>query len=152
LINHLQKNRHQITRDGSWIENKKVSLTFHYRAMPQDQHDAIRDEAKAIIESFKYRANPAHCAMEAKPPVLWHKGKAAEYILNHNFGTDWRNSKKVIFAGDDTTDEDIFELLQGIGVTFRVTKDPNIETKALYKVPSTQSIQKLLEWIQARFC
>lgn len=141
----------QITRDGSWLENKAVSLTFHYRAMPDDQHDLIRDEAKVIIESFGYRANQAHCAIEAKPPVLWHKGKAAEYILSHNFGDDWRSNVKVLFAGDDTTDEDVFELLQGTGVTFRVTKDSELETKATYKVASTKSVTTLLQWVEKRF-
>ena len=120
--------------------------------MPEDQHETIRAEAKAIIEGFKYRANQAHCAIEAKPPVLWHKGKAAEYIMNHNFGNDWRSSKKVLFAGDDQTDEDVFELLQEIGVTFRITKDQELNTKATYKVPSTKSVTMLLQWIEANFC
>lgn len=126
-------------------------MTFHYRAMPEDQHEEMRNEAKQIIESFGYRANQAHCAIEAKPPVLWNKGKAAEYILKQNFGDNWRDSVKVIFAGDDTTDEDVFELLIGTGVTFRVTKNPNLETKATYKVPSTESITKLLQWIERKF-
>lgn len=147
MVGALEK----ITRNGSWIENKGVSLTFHYRAMPEDQHDIIRDEARDIILGFGYRANQAHCAIEAKPPVQWHKGKAAEYILNHNFGADWRTSLKVIFAGDDTTDEDVFDLLQGIGVTFRVTRDLALNTKATYKVPSTESVTKLLQWIDEKF-
>lgn len=141
----------QITKDGSWIENKAVSLTFHYRAMPEDQHDLIRSEASEIIKGFGYSANQAHCAIEAKPPVQWHKGKAAEYILSHNFGDDWRKTTKILFAGDDTTDEDVFELLQETGVTFRVTTDPKIKTKATYKVPSTESITKLLQWIERKF-
>lgn len=119
--------------------------------MNEDEHDKIRDEAIEIIQSFGYRANKAHCAVEAKPPVLWHKGKAAEYILNHNFGTNWRNEIKCLFAGDDTTDEDIFELLQGTGITFRVTPDLNISTKATYKVPSTESVTKLLQWVDKKF-
>lgn len=126
-------------------------MTFHYRAMPEDQHDIIRDEARAIIEGFSYRANQAHCAIEAKPPVLWNKGKAAEYILNHTFGNHWRRTSKVVFAGDDTTDEDVFQLLQGVGVTFRVTKDPNLITFATYKIPSTQSVTTLLQWIDKKF-
>lgn len=119
--------------------------------MSEDQHDEIRDRAREIILKFGYRANQAHCAIEAKPPVHWHKGKAAEYILNHNFGEDWRKTVKVVFAGDDTTDEDVFELLQGIGVTFRVAKDPNVITKATYKVPSTESVTLLLQWIEKKF-
>lgn len=126
-------------------------MTFHYRAMPEDQQDAIRDEAKVIIEGFNYRANQAHCAIEAKPPVQWNKGKAAEYILSQNYGANWRESVKVIFAGDDTTDEDVFDILTGTGVTFRVTKDANLDTKATHKVPSTESITKLLHWIERKF-
>jgi trehalose-phosphatase len=128
-----------------------VSLTFHYRAMPETEYETINKEAKEIIESFGYRANQAHCAVEAKPPVQWNKGKAAGYILSHTFGKDWRQTKKVVFAGDDTTDEDVCELLQGSGISFRVTKDPALETKATYKVPSTESITKLLQWIEKRF-
>lgn len=128
-----------------------MSLTFHYRALPEDQHELIRNKAKQIIESYGYHANQAHCAIEAKPPVHWHKGKAAEYILAHNFGENWRKTVKAVFAGDDTTDEDVFELLQGIGVTFRVTKDPNLVTKATFKVPSTKSVTKLLQWINMKF-
>lgn len=119
--------------------------------MPEDQQEAIGNEAREIIEGFGYRANQAHCAIEAKPPVQWNKGKAAEYILSQNFGASWRESIKVIFAGDDTTDEDVFELLRGTGVTFRVTKDKNLETKATYKVPSTESITSILKWIEIKF-
>ncbi|KAG5684051.1 hypothetical protein PVAND_013302 [Polypedilum vanderplanki] len=140
-----------LKRDGSWVENKKFSVTFHFRAVPEKDHEKINNEAKEIIEKFGYRANPAHCAIEAKPPVVWHKGKAAEYILNHSFGKDWREKIQVVFAGDDTTDEDVFELLQGIGVTFRVTKDPNIVTKATYKVPSTEAVTKVLQWVDKKF-
>lgn len=141
----------QITREGAWIENKGVSLTFHYRAMSEDQQEAINNEAREIIESFGYRANQAHCAIEAKPPVLWNKGKAAEYILTQNFGANWRESIKVVFAGDDTTDEDVFDLLIGTGVTFRVTKDATLETKATHKIPSTESITKLLQWVERKY-
>jgi trehalose 6-phosphate phosphatase/trehalose 6-phosphate synthase/phosphatase len=93
----------------------------------------------------------AHCAVEAKPKVLWNKGKAAEYILKHEFGENWRNEVKTLFAGDDTTDEDIMELLVGSGISFRVTSDLNISTFATYKVPSTESVTKLLQWVDRKY-
>lgn len=141
----------QIVRDGAWIEDKKFSLTFHYRSVCENQHSTIRQEAIDIIESYGYKANQAHCAIEAKPPVLWNKGKAADYILRHEFGENWRNEVKTIFAGDDTTDEDVCEVLIGSGVSFRVTSDPNVNTKATHKVPSTESVTHLLQWIDKRF-
>lgn len=33
-------------------------------------------------------------------------GEAAKYILRAEFGDNWMENVKVIFAGDDTTDED----------------------------------------------
>lgn len=141
----------QIVRDGAWIEDKKFSLTFHYRAVCEDQHSTIRQEAIDIIKSFGYKANQAHCAIEAKPPVEWNKGKAADYILRHEFGDNWSSEVKTIFAGDDTTDEDVCELLTGVGVSFRVTADPNVSTKATHKVPSTESVTHLLQWIDRKF-
>jgi trehalose-phosphatase len=119
--------------------------------MPEDLHATINKEAKDIIESFGYISNQAHCAVEAKPPVEWHKGKAAEYILSHTFGNDWRQNVQVVFAGDDTTDENVNSQLLGSALTFRVTQDPNVETKATYKIPSTESVTKILQWIDRKF-
>lgn len=119
--------------------------------MCEDEHETIRDEAAAIISRYGYRPNQAHCAIEAKPPVAWNKGKACEYILKKQFGNKWRNNVKVIASGDDTTDEDSFEFLQGAGITFRVTEDPLLKTKATYKIPSTKSVTTLLEWIDRKF-
>lgn len=59
---------------------------------------------------------------------------------------------KTLFAGDDTTDEDIMELLQGSGISFRVTSNSNIETNATYKIPSTESVTKLLQWVDRKYC
>lgn len=49
-------------------------------------------------------------AIEAKPPVQWNKGEAALHILRQEFGNDWADKVKVIFAGDDTTDEDAMKV------------------------------------------
>lgn len=38
--------------------------------------------------------------------LLFLLGEAAKYILREEFGDNWKENVKVIFAGDDTTDED----------------------------------------------
>lgn len=122
--------------NGAWIENKKQTLTFHYRDVPEADQAALKAQAFSIIESYGYLASSAHAAVEAKPPVVWNKGKidtkficiikkttfalnrtcfivgeAALYILREEFGENWPEKVKVIFAGDDTTDEDAMRVL-----------------------------------------
>lgn len=87
-----------------------MSLTFHFRQTPEELHEEIKNKATEIIKKHGYNDNQAHLAIEAKPPVEWNKGFAAEYILKHSFGENWREDIKVIFAGDDTTDEDIMNV------------------------------------------
>lgn len=56
------------------MENKRQSLTFHYRDVPADQQENCRTRATAIIQKYGFLANLAHAAVEAKPPVVWNKG------------------------------------------------------------------------------
>lgn len=64
----------KVERDGAWIENKVQSLTVHYRATPEDKQNDIVVTATEIIAKYGYLPNPAHSAIEAKPPVQWNKG------------------------------------------------------------------------------
>lgn len=80
-------------------------------------------------------------------------GKAVLHILNGELGKDWAKKWKVIFIGDDTTDEDAMEALKGIGRSFRVTHDnPYVlkQTNADFCVPSTKTVSLILKWLQTR--
>jgi trehalose 6-phosphate phosphatase len=136
--------------DGAWVEDKIFSLTFHYRQVSENLQESARSEAHKLIKKYGFKVSPAHFAVEGKPPVNWHKGSAATFILQDTFGDAWKN-QKIIFAGDDTTDEDIMRVLKGIGVSFRVTDDPNLKTYGDFKVPAVSSITTLLKWIDNRF-
>lgn len=39
------------------------------------------EKAKKLIESFGFNAHEAHCAIEAKPPVQWNKGRTKIALL-----------------------------------------------------------------------
>ena len=76
--------------------------------------EELISRAREVIEEFGFRCFPAHCALEAKPPVEWDKGRAAIYILRTAFGVDWSERIRIIFAGDDVSDEDAIIALKGL--------------------------------------
>ena len=61
---------------------------------------------------FKVGKSDGGLVTEAKPPVKWDKGNAAIYILKTAFGIHWSDNIRVIFAGDDLTDEDAMKALK----------------------------------------
>jgi trehalose 6-phosphate phosphatase len=141
----------QVVHDGSWVENKHASLTFHYRSMPQELRPPVLAKASEIISQFGYRCSQAHEALEAKPPVDWNKGFAAAYVLDHEFGTNWKNEIKTIFAGDDTTDEDIMRVIKGGGRSYRVTRGCEVVTEADFRIHDTGDVFLLLQWLKRLF-
>ena len=136
-----------MAHDNAWVEDKRVSITFHYREAPAEMHEEMRRTATEIIQSHGYRANQAHFAVEAKPPVEWNKGFAAEFILETTFGKNWKDTVKVVVAGDDVTDEDAMKKMKGQGATFRVTKEDSIETAADFLLEDPVEVAHLLKWI-----
>lgn len=57
------------------VENKKYSLTVHYRNETKDTlYPQIISEAYRIIKNFGWRPNQGNKAVEAKPDIDWHKG------------------------------------------------------------------------------
>lgn len=51
----IAKLEEKVVRDGAWIENKGASLTFHFRAVPEDMQGNIEEEAQKIIEETKFK-------------------------------------------------------------------------------------------------
>ena len=45
--------------------------------------------------------------------MAWDKGRASLSILRTAFGVDWAERIRIIYAGDDNTDEDAILALKG---------------------------------------
>jgi trehalose 6-phosphate synthase/phosphatase len=104
IIIHLQ-----VCKEGAWVENKGAVLTFHYRETPTYMRAELVPQACKLIESHGFKVGSSHCAVEARPPVQWNKGRASIYILRTAFGFDWSERIRIIYAGDDVTDEDAMQ-------------------------------------------
>lgn len=59
---------------GGWIEDKNISLVYHYSDVPKELQESAVAAATKIITHYGYKPVPAHGAIEIKPPVVWSKG------------------------------------------------------------------------------
>jgi trehalose 6-phosphate synthase/phosphatase len=135
--------------EGAWTEHKGPTLTFHYRAVPEHGRAKLIDEVHTIIHQHGYQARDAHCAVEARPPIGWDKGRAVLHILRTRYGPSWSEEVRVIYVGDDHTDEDAFRFLAGLATTFRVGSADE-PTAALRRLPDVDAVCALLGWFASR--
>ncbi len=153
---HYRKRAEELAReleatavDGAWVERKGATLTFHYRAVPENLRQLLVEEACQIINRAGYLARPAHCAVEARPPLGWDKGRAVLHILRARYGPGWSERVRVIYVGDDHTDEDAFRFLTGLASTFRVGS-AEAATAATRYLPDVNAVRALLDWLARR--
>jgi len=135
--------------DGAWTEAKGPTLTYHYRAVPENRRSGLVDEVREIINQAGYQARDAHCAVEARPPIGWDKGRAVLHVLRTRYGPSWSEDVRVIYVGDDQTDEDAFRFLAGLAMTFRVGST-DTPTAAARRLADVNAVRALLEWLGGR--
>lgn len=140
---------HEIDIAGVFIEAKGASLTVHYRAVDESLRPELVKRAEVMIRDAGYQKRDALLAIEARPPIGWDKGHAVLHVLRTRFGPAWSEALRVIYAGDDATDEDAFRALSGLAVTFRVGAWER-GTRASRQLANPEAIRILLEWLAER--
>jgi len=101
--------------DWPWLEDKGLTVAFHWRQAPDE------DEAQRTLEAVAERARAAGLVahwgrkvLELRPPVEADKGTAVRTLLAE------RGLQRALYAGDDTTDLDAFRGLDGLELGIRV--------------------------------
>jgi trehalose 6-phosphate synthase/phosphatase len=135
--------------DGVWVEEKGASLALHYRSLAPRLHESVAERARAIVRQAGFQARDAKCAVEARPPTAWDKGHAVLHVLRARHGPVWSEEVRVLYAGDDETDEDAFRALEGLGVTFRVGRAER-STRASHRLSGPAAVETLLRWVAER--
>ena len=87
--------------------------------------------------------------MEARPPIGWDKGRAVLHVLRSLYGPSWSERVRVIYVGDDQTDEDAFRFLAGLAMTFRVGS-ADTPTAATRRLPNVDAVRAMLDFLARR--
>jgi trehalose 6-phosphate synthase/phosphatase len=142
LVKDLREN---VCQYGGWVEEKVYHATFHWRDTLVQSRQIVVEKAREIIQKHGFQAQNGHFAIEARPAIGWDKGRGAFTMLEKLHGVTWASNVRVIFIGDDETDEDAMRALSGLGITFKVGK-PKIKTFASHRLPNPAAVKVFLEW------
>jgi trehalose 6-phosphate phosphatase len=147
------------TVEGALVEEKGLSLSVHYRLVPEPRHAAVLRAVADIAERFPVlRVTEGKLVYEIRPPGGWNKGRALVWIMeqlgmgrHHEADLDEAGTAPPpggfpIAVGDDLTDEDMFMAVEGWGAGV-VVGDPGRPTGAAYRVADHVEAARLLEAI-----
>lgn len=123
---------------GSFIEEKKYALAWHYRKVENGLGELRANE---LISNMRYLTREKGLQLLLGSKVVEiknseiNKGKATLQYLN---GKDF---DFIIAMGDDHTDEDIFDVINDIAITIKVG---SMISKADYYLENVQEVRNLL--------
>jgi trehalose 6-phosphate phosphatase len=98
--------REELAPGGSFVEEKGVTASVHYRNVPREIGERSVEFVKSEGERLGLRITVGRGVVEARPPIRADKGTAVRTLVE-----EYR-PEKAIFMGDDTTDLDAFRELE----------------------------------------
>jgi len=106
-------------RPGSWVEDKRYTLSVHYRNTPASIQNLVAAEIRREVHrqnhSGLYRVRSGKKVIEIRPVSSWDKGTAVRWLRRKT-----APKARILYAGDDRTDEDVFRQLSSRDLTIRV--------------------------------
>ncbi len=131
---------------GAVVEYKELCAAVHFRLTPERQRDELEEvvRRRLALMDDQFMVRRGSQSLEILPRAGWNKGRAAAWILEDYPG--WL----AICAGDDSSDEDLFEAL-GDSISVHVGFAPS--SAARYHVARTDDLRAFLAWLWAtRLC
>ena len=79
----------QVVCSGAWVEDKKISVTYHYKGVNDKLKAKLIEQAKGLIQGHGFQLIETPYALEGKPRVNWDKGKWRWLKKNTNDRKSW---------------------------------------------------------------
>lgn len=125
--------------DGLLIEDKKYTLSLHYRNLPKDQQVLFDQQVHFFKDKYKkYPLTWIHGkkVWEVRPSIFWGKRDMAFYLAK-------KFPKALPLAiGDDRADEGMFQAFKKRGITIRVGRLKR--SRAAYYLKSPYEVRTFL--------
>lgn len=135
---------------GARVEDKGATLSIHYRLADAAHVPQLERAVTAAAERAGLRVTRGRKVIEVRPPLEVDKGTAVLALARRLGATE--RSASILFAGDDTTDEDAMEALRGLhadAVTIHVEGEEPRTTRAEFRVGSPRELAKWLAALAA---
>jgi trehalose-phosphatase len=131
---------------GTTLEDKRFTLTVHYRGMNPELLQDLQDAVRRVADRYALRVAGGKCVFNLVPNDGATKGDAVLEIVDRFGGMSDRAS--ILFAGDDTTDEDGFLALLPFprAITVRIGRDDS-PSAAKYSMDGPDDVHTLLTLI-----
>lgn len=142
--------RHFAKQEGVIIEDKGLTLSVHYRLVPEKKTASVtrtfHKVCRAYLKKKQIKIGSGKKVFEIKPPIEWDKGKAVLWLLAQQTRANGKNCVFPVYIGDDRTDEDVFLTLKKNGITVFVGQGER--SAARYYVNDTEEVLRFLSLIR----
>lgn len=127
---------------GVEIEDKRYSLTLHYRGVPEPAR--VRMALLLLLQQLSPtpRLILGKLSVNALPPGQGGKGPAVLALMVH------LRQVGLFFVGDDETDESVFGLAEGLAMGIRIGK--HTDSKAKFYLKHQGEIEEVIRFLVHR--
>jgi alpha,alpha-trehalase len=126
------------------VERKRFAVAVHVRQVSEDLVPRVEAAVGDVAAAHpRLRRTGGKRVIELRPDVEWDKGEALLWMLE---ALDPVGDVRAVYAGDDETDEDAFEVVRdrGLGVVVRGERDDR-PTSARYALRDTDETRAFID-------
>ncbi len=141
LLKDLKKLKSKLP--GTLIEDKGLSVALHFRNLSAKHIPLMNEQIVRLKKKYpRLLCQPGRKVYDFRPDVSWGKGEAVKLLVKKLY----HKKPFPVYIGDDTTDEDAFRALRGIGLTILVENPERgrSRTSAVYRLASPAKVLTFL--------
>ncbi len=134
--------------EGVLIEDKGLTLSVHYRLVPDDRVEELKKTCEQTVRGWrergKIRTTEGKKVYEVRPDVVWGKEDAIALLVACWAPAGERAAGVTFFVGDDLTDEGGFRVVNAGGGVSVFVGGPGRETAARFFLSSPAEMPEFL--------